>query len=141
MSTQSRAVHGTSKSSRKPSRTARRSRSTHPRSWTCERCEVNVSWLPDFDAPKLPSGWVDDKKGTFCLLCRRAIAAEAALDDAPENMPREKRAKLRSTALIEFEVKRDPNRGNGEIAKACRSSIPAVAKARKRLGYDEPVRA
>ena len=54
---------------------------------------------------------------------------------------REKRAKLRSTALIEFEVKRDPNRGNGEIAKACRSSIPAVAKARKRLGYDEPVRA
>ena len=46
-----------------------------------------------------------------------------------------------TTALIEFEVKRDPNRGNGEIAKACRSSIPAVAKARKRLGYDEPVRA
>lgn len=140
MSTQSRAAHGTSKTSRN-SRTTRRSRSSHTRKWTCERCEVTVSWLPDFDAPKLPSGWVDNKSGTFCLLCRRAIAAEAALDDAPENMPREKRAKLRSTALIEFEVKRDPNRGNGEIAKACRSSIPAVAKARKRLGIAEPVRA
>jgi hypothetical protein len=31
-------------------------------------------------------------------------------------------------------VRRDPDRTNGAIAKACRSSIPAVAAARQSLG-------
>lgn len=123
-----------------PRKTSSRSRGTSKDSWTCERCEVTVSWLPGSDTPKLPTGWTDDKKGTYCLLCRRALAAEAALDDAPSNTTRENRAKLRSAALIEFEIKRDPERGNGEIARACRSSVPAVVKARKRLGIAEPTR-
>ena len=33
---------------------------------------------------------------------------------------------------------RDPDRPNGTIARACRSSVPAVIKARKRLGIAEP---
>lgn len=126
------------KTPRKPS-TRRRSGGSS-KTWTCERCAVNVSWLPGSDTPKLPTGWTDDKKGCYCLLCRRALAAEAALDDAPSDTTRENRAKLRSAALIEFEIKRDPERGNGEIARACRSSVPAVVKARKRLGFAEPVR-
>jgi hypothetical protein len=109
-------------------------------SWTCERCEVTVRWMPGMDAPKLPSGWDESRSGTFCLVCRRALAAEAALDNAPAKTTAEQRAKLRATALIEFEIRRDPDRGNGEIARACRSSIPAVAKARRRLGVPEPVR-
>jgi hypothetical protein len=36
--------------------------------------------------------------------------------------------------MVEFEVLRAPDRTNGSIAKACRSSIPAVAAARQRLG-------
>lgn len=123
-----------------PRKTSSRSRSGAQKTWTCERCAVNVSWLPGSDTPKLPTGWEDTKKGTYCLLCRRALAAEAALDDAPSDTTRENRAKLRSAALIEFEIKRDPLRGNGEIARACRSSVPAVVKARKRLGIAEPVR-
>jgi hypothetical protein len=36
--------------------------------------------------------------------------------------------------VVEFEVLRDPDRNNGQIARACRTSVPAVLKARKRLG-------
>jgi len=108
--------------------------------WTCNRCTVTVSWMPGSDAPDLPKNWTDTDGGLHCLLCRRALAAEAALEDATEVNSAEKRAKLRSAALIEFEITRDPERGNGEIARACRSSIPAVAKARKRLDIPEPVR-
>jgi DNA-binding Lrp family transcriptional regulator len=35
--------------------------------------------------------------------------------------------------VIDFEIKRDPDRPNGEIAKIVRCSVPAVLKARKRL--------
>jgi hypothetical protein len=45
----------------------------------------------------------------------------------------EARAKLRSTAVVEFEIERNPERPEGEIARAARTSIAAVRKARKRL--------
>jgi hypothetical protein len=109
-------------------------------SWTCERCQVNVSWMPGSEAPEQPAGWSIDKHGTYCLLCRRSLAADEALAQLPETTPRDKRAKARTTALIEFEILRDPERGNGEIARVVRSSVPAVAKARERLEIPEPSR-
>jgi hypothetical protein len=45
----------------------------------------------------------------------------------------EARAKLRSTAVVEFEIERDPERPEGEIARAARTSIAAVRKVRKQL--------
>ena len=51
----------------------------------------------------------------------------------PDTATLEERAKIRTTALIEFEIDRDPDRPNGEIAKVVRCSVPAVLKARKRL--------
>jgi hypothetical protein len=36
--------------------------------------------------------------------------------------------------VIEFELRRDPDRANGAIASACRSSVPAVVNVRRRLG-------
>src|SRR6476660_5271703 len=111
------------------------------KSWTCERCKRTVRWMKGAETePRLPAGWSDDRHGTFCLLCRRAHAADAALENAPSDTNRQGRAKLRAAALIEFEILRDPDRGNGEIARACRSSIPAVAKARRKLMIPEPVR-
>jgi hypothetical protein len=62
------------------------------------------------------------------------MAAEASLKDAPEDMPNQRRAQLRAGALVEFEIKRDPDRSNGEIARSIRSSQQAVQKARERLG-------
>ncbi len=86
----------------------------------------------------LPENWQSSGDGQICLICRRALAAEAALEAAPEDTSQEKRAQLRRAALLEFEVSRTPDRSNGEIARTCRSSVPAVAKARERLRLPDP---
>jgi hypothetical protein len=105
--------------------------------WTCEHCGVSISQM-NGEKVTLPETWVSEKTGTYCLLCRRERAAQAALDAAPDNSPLEERAKLRRTALIEFEVSRRPDHGDGVIAKACRSSVAAVAAARRRLDLPAP---
>jgi hypothetical protein len=100
---------------------------------TCDGCEVTVRWMPGAEHKALPANWVAGRRGTFCLLCRRNRAAEKALETAPKGAGREDLAKLRVTAMIEFEIKRDPERADGEIAKSCRTSVAAVGRARKRL--------
>jgi hypothetical protein len=110
---------------------------TTAKKWTCDQCGVSVRRAGG-EQVELPESWAADKDGTFCLLCRRDRAAQAALAAAPEDYGREDRAKLRRTALVEFEVRRRPGHGNGEIAKACRSSVAAVVAARKRLKLPAP---
>lgn len=105
--------------------------------WTCDQCGVAVSRAGG-EKVALPESWTTSKEGTFCLLCRRERAAQAALDSAPKSAGLEDRAKLRRAALVEFEVRRRPQHGNGEIAKACRSSVAAVVAARKRLKIPAP---
>jgi hypothetical protein len=104
--------------------------------WTCDQCGVTVSRVGG-EKVELPASWASSKEGTFCLLCRRERAAQAALAAAPSGSL-EDRAKLRRAALVEFEVRRRPGHGNGEIAKACRSSVAAVVAARKRLKLPAP---
>ena len=104
--------------------------------WTCDQCGVSVSRLGG-EKVELPKSWSNSEDGTFCLLCRRERAAQDALAAAPQGSL-EERAKLRRTALVEFEVRRRPAHGNGEIAKACRSSVAAVVAARKRLKIPAP---
>jgi hypothetical protein len=70
----------------------------------------------------------------LCLTCRRERAAEIVLDEAPENMNVQDRARLRRGALLEFEVTRDPTRSDAEIARSMRSSVSSVKKAREKLG-------
>jgi len=105
--------------------------------WTCDRCGVSVGRMDGTRVP-FPAAWAHEGNGTFCLGCRRDRAAEAALDSAPEDSPIEVRAKLRRAALIEFEVCRRPDHNDGAIAKACRSSVSAVAAARRRLELPAP---
>jgi hypothetical protein len=109
---------------------------TTARKWTCGGCGVAAS-RSDAEAAPLPESWEVCADGTFCLGCRRNRAAEAAVDSAPAESDRGARARLRRAAMVEFEVLRAPDRTNGSIAKACRSSIPAVAAARQRLGAPE----
>ncbi len=110
---------------------------TTAKKWTCDQCGVSVSRAGG-ESVSLPESWVSSKAGTFCLHCRRERAAQAALDAAPNDCGLEARAKLRRAALIEFEVRRRPKHGNGEIAKACRSSVAAVVAARERLKLPAP---
>jgi hypothetical protein len=105
--------------------------------WTCNQCGVSVSRM-DGGKVELPDTWNRDGDGLYCLNCRRDRAAQAALESAPDDSPVEVRAKLRRAALIEFEVSRRPDHGDGAIAKACRSSVSAVAAARQRLKLPPP---
>lgn len=79
-----------------------------------------------------PPNWDSDGDDHYCLICRRERAIEIALEQAGD-MPTADRAKLRTTAVVEFEIERDPERTEGEIARAARTSIGAVRKARKRM--------
>jgi hypothetical protein len=71
--------------------------------------------------------------------CERRIGSverfpgEAGVATAPAGTTRQARARLRAWALLEFEIERDPDRPNGEIASAVGSSVPAVIKARRRF--------
>ena len=105
--------------------------------WTCDQCGVSIAQI-DGSRVDFPATWDRNDDGTFCLNCRRDRAAQAALESAPDDSPIEVRAKLRRAALIEFEVSRRPDHGDGAIAKACRSSVSAVAAARQRLGLPAP---
>jgi hypothetical protein len=82
------------------------------------------------DAATPPNWFTDDNGDHYCLVCRRERAVEIALADAGD-VGTEARAKLRSTAVIDFEIERDPERTEGEIARAAGTSVGAVRKARK----------
>jgi hypothetical protein len=107
------------------------------RKWTCESCGVSAGNI-DGEPVSIPRAWVDSTDGTFCLACRRERAAEAALETSAFDGPVATRAKLRRAALIEFEVRRTPDQGNGAIARACRTSVSAVSSARRRLELPDP---
>ena len=105
---------------------------TTARKWTCDRCSVSVTRIDGERAP-LPDSWATGDEGNFCLTCRRERAAEAALDSAPEGCSNDTRAKARRSGLLEFEVRRAPERADNAIAKACHTSASAVAAARRQL--------
>jgi hypothetical protein len=102
------------------------------RKWTCDRCQMSVTRI-DGESASLPDSWARSADGHFCLSCRRERAAEAALDAAPADSSNEVRAKLRRSGLLEFEVRRAPERADNAIAKACHTSASAVAAARSRI--------
>jgi hypothetical protein len=82
------------------------------------------------DAATPPNWFTDDNGDHYCLVCRRERAIEIAVAKAGD-VGTEARAKLRSAAVIEFEIERDPERTEGEIARAAGTSVGAVRKARK----------
>ncbi len=97
-----------------------------------------MAFMPGHEASaKKPAHWAKVNGAMHCLACRRDNAAEGALDGLPEDTPLDKKVQAQSEARIDFEVKRDPEKANGEIAKACRSSIASVQKARERLGLQQ----
>jgi hypothetical protein len=101
--------------------------------WTCTRCEVTVSWMPEVERPDLPATWTKDGDDLYCLGCRREMAGEAALvgldDESAAN-----RHQAESRGRIEFEMKRRPERLDNRIAQSCHTSVKAVKLARVRLG-------
>jgi hypothetical protein len=87
----------------------------------------------DGHEPERPPEWVEQSGHLYCLACRRELAAEQALVGAPLDATAKRRAELKSAAIVEFEVKRDPERPDGEIARSVRTSVAVVQRARERL--------
>lgn len=102
--------------------------------WICGYCGVQVRWMSGHKNRGLPDNWTEEQQGPVCLGCRRELAANAAITGTSSDLPIKERARLRSFALLEFEVSRDPNRSNAQIASAVHTSVVAVQKARDRLG-------
>ena len=107
--------------------------------WTCARCQVTVSWMAEVERPELPATWAQVGDELYCLSCRRELAGEAGLENAPNDASSAERQKIESQARIEFEIKRRPEREDNRIAKSCRTSVVAVRKARARLGMNSRV--
>ena len=107
---------------------------TEQKQWTCSRCSVTSSWMEGASGGGQPETWSEQDGELHCLVCRRAVAAEAVIDEGAEGTDSAERAQARRRALLEFEIRRTPDRANSKIAAACRTSVPAVAKARARLG-------
>lgn len=94
---------------------------------------MRSTWANGLAEGSAPPHWIRDEDGRhYCLACRRERAIEHALEEAGE-VDIEVRAKLRSKALVRFEIARDPERTEGEIAKAARTSIGAVRSARREI--------
>jgi hypothetical protein len=89
--------------------------------------------MPGYERLEPPSAWIVDGRQAYCLACQRELAAEAGAGAAPSDTTLQRRAELRHAALIDFEVSRNPERSNSEIARVIGTSVPAVVKARERL--------
>lgn len=98
---------------------------------------MRVTWMADAEDPRLPASWAEHDGALYCLRCQRDRAGEASLEGLPDEVSPAEREKLRSHARIEFEVQRDPDRPDNQVAKACHTSVVAVRKARERLGLGE----
>jgi hypothetical protein len=102
-----------------------------PQRCTCSNCAVETTWIGEPEPDKLPVNWVQTPDGPACLHCRRELAGDAAVDASDLNLAG--RARLRNSTIVEFEVRRAPDRTNSEIANAIHSSVVAVQKARDRI--------
>jgi hypothetical protein len=102
--------------------------------WTCNRCEVTVSWMAEVERPELPATWIEQDGELYCLACRRDMAGEAGIAAAPDDATQDDLSRIKSRARIAFELQRKPDREDNRIAKACNTSIDAVRKERARLG-------
>lgn len=99
------------------------------RGWVCGRCLAAVKVEESADPPR---GWTWDGATGYCVDCSRERAAEAAQAAMPL-AGSEEIQHISKDARILFELERDPDRSDSEIARLCGTSVLGVLNARKRL--------
>ncbi|MFN2612585.1 MAG: hypothetical protein ABR536_04350 [Solirubrobacterales bacterium] len=101
--------------------------SSKRKNWTCAGCDVTVSH-PSETAPEQPGGWAKTGSTWLCLRCRREeIMDQAAAKNGAEGWA------PRRQALIEFELLRDPEATEVEVAKRAQCSSATVRKIRRAM--------
>jgi hypothetical protein len=94
--------------------------------WTCQECRVHVRYEDGAKAPKRPDGWSKSAGKWLCLRCRR----ERVMDEAGSGV---EGYASRRKALIEFELMRDREATEMDIAKVASCSTAVVRKVRHTL--------
>jgi hypothetical protein len=95
-------------------------------SWTCQECRVNVRYADGAKAPRRPDGWAKSAGKWLCLRCRRERVMDAAGTGVEGYSERRK-------ALIEFELLRNREATEMDIAKVASCSTAVVRKVRHSL--------
>jgi hypothetical protein len=89
----------------------------------------------DGNATGLPANWTRSEDSNYCLSCRRAMAGETAVESASPGSSHDDLARLRRSAVIEFEIGRQPEATDRTIAQACRTSRTVVGRVRDALPH------
>lgn len=110
---------------KKQSKATKKPGSKRSRSWRCSGCDMSVSFEAG-KAPKQPDGWSKRGGKWLCLRCRREEVMDKA-GSGPEGWA------SRRQALIEFELLRDREATEMEIAKRASCSTAVVRKVRASL--------
>ncbi len=97
------------------------------RSWVCAQCDVNVSYVAGSRPPRRPDGWAKSGGKWLCLRCRRERVMDRAAAASAEGWA------SRREALIEFELLRDTEATEMDIAKIASCSTAVVRKVRRNL--------
>jgi hypothetical protein len=104
--------------------------------WTCVDCSLTVRFEPGYTAPALPKGWAADRDGMHCLACQREQAVMQAIEQA-DGQPE---WKVKTTALLAFELRRDPSRDDRAIARVAHVPVRRVTAMRRELIAEGTIR-
>ena len=95
-------------------------------SWTCVDCAVTATYTSSSTAT--PRSWIHGTRGWLCLNCQR----EEVIASVPTT-PDDESRKARRRALIEFELRRDPEASDGQVARRAHTSTSTVRPVRAEL--------
>ena len=98
------------------------------RTWHCTRCGLTTSFSDDAPKGSKPEGWAKENGEWRCLRCRREEVMEAAAAEAGN----EGKAAQRR-ALTEFELIRNPDASDREIARRVKCPSGLVGPIRDEL--------
>jgi hypothetical protein len=82
----------------------------------------------------IPPNWDALNGITYCLSCLRKLAGEARASALAEENSTVDRLRADAEGRIEFELRRDPDRCDTRVARACGTNVILVRKVRERLG-------
>ena len=85
------------------------------------------------DLEGLPADWEQLDGIAYCRSCRRKLAGEARAA-ALRDVDIAERLRADAEGRIEFELRRDPDRCDTRVARACGTNVLLVRQVRERLG-------